>query len=465
MNKHNYMGRTILAMAVSLACLPGAQAAVSPEEAKQLGAKLTRFGAEQDKNADGSIPAYTGGLKKSHPAGANQYEDPFAAEKPLYSITAKNMGEYQALITDGHKALLQRFATFRMDVYPTHRTMAYADWFVDNTVKNATTAKLGGAVEGDKVKGAAPDGQPHQGIPFPIPKNGYEVMWNAMFHFAPPVTMLRDRAWLVDSSGSRNELPGIEAAYLHAWSEPTGKLRKDAYDGVFGFYTSLYSPPTSSGTAFLNFYQPDAAAATPIWIYTPGQRRVRKAPEFAYDIPMSSYAGVLFWDEPWGFVGRMDRFNMKLLGKKELIVPYNVFGATNQKTSDEVLGKQHVNPDTVRFEKRRVWVVEASRKEGARHAYSRRVFYVEEDCWCFVGTESYDNANKLWRVADLYNFPAYDIGGVNNDTWAFNDLQKGNYLIINTGRKEPGNYVRSYKNADGLNIPLTPNAMAAGSVR
>jgi hypothetical protein len=464
MNHFHGIGRTVLAIAAALAIVPS-HAAVPADEAKQLGTKLTRFGADPDKNADGSIPAYTGGLKKARPVGTSQYEDPFAGEKPLYSVTAKNLGEYQALIGEGHKALLQRFPTMRIDVYPTHRTMAYADWFLDNTVKNATTAKLGGAVEGDKVTGAAADGEAFQGIPFPIPKNGYEVMWNMQFHFAPPVTMLRNRSWLVDSNGSKNELPGIEAAYLHPWSEPTGKLRKEAYDGVFGFYTNLYSPPTSAGTAFLNFYQPDAASATPIWIYTPGQRRVRKAPEFAYDIPMSSYAGVLFWDEPWGFVGRMDRFNMKLIGKKEMIVPYNVFGITNQKTSEEVLGKQHVNPDAVRYEKRRVWVVEGTRKEGARHAYSKRVFYVEEDCWCLVGTESYDNGNKLWRVADLYNFPAYDLGGVNNDTWAFNDLQKGNYLIINTGRKEKGNYVRSYKSADGLNIPLTPNAVAAGSVR
>lgn len=464
MNHMHSIGRSVLAMAAVLAIVPS-HAAVPVDEAKQLGAKLTRFGADPDKNADGSIPAYTGGLKRAQPSGASQYEDPFAGEKPLYSVTAKNLGDYQSLITDGHKALLQRYPTLRIDVYPTHRTMAYADWFLDNTVKNATTAKLGGAVEGDKVTGAASDGEPFQGIPFPIPKNGYEVMWNMQFHFAPPVTMLHNRSWLVDSNGNQNELPGIEAAYLHPWSERTGKLRKEAYNGVFGFYTALYSPPTSSGTAFLNFYQPDSASSTPIWIYTPGQRRVRKAPEFAYDIPMSSYAGVLFWDEPWGFVGRMDRFNMKLIGKKEMIVPYNVFGVTNQKTSEEVLGKQHINPDAVRYEKHRVWVVEGTRKEGARHAYSKRVFYVEEDCWCLVGTESYDNGGKLWRVADLYNFPAYDLGGVNNDTWAFNDLQKGNYLIINTGRKEKGNYVRSYKSADGLNIPMTPNAVAASSVR
>lgn len=459
------IGRTALAIAVCIMYAPSSFAAVSADEAKQLGTTLTRFGADPGKNADGSIPAYTGGLKKSHAAGADHYEDPFAGEKPLYAITGKNMGEYQALLSEGTKALLQRYPTYRVDVYPTHRTMTYPDWFLDNTGKNATTAKLGGAVEGDKVTGAAADGGPDQGIPFPIPKTGYEVMWNMMFHFAPPVAMLNNRSWLVDTSGSKVELPGFTAAYMHPWSEQSGKLRKEAYDAVFGFWTTLTSPPTQAGTVFLNYYLPDAAAPTPIWIYTPGQRRVRKAPEFAYDIPMSAYAGVLFWDEPWGFVGRMDRFNMKLVGKKEMIIPYNTFGVTNQKTSDEVLGKQHVNPEAMRWEKHRVWEVEGTRKDGARHAYSKRVFYVDEDCWCLVNTESYDNTGKLWRVSNQYQWPAYDVGGMNSDSFDFNDLQKGNYLVINTGGKDKGSYVRNYKSADGLSIHFTPQAVSGGSVR
>jgi hypothetical protein len=465
MKRLKFIGGTALAVAVSILCAPSSFAAVSADEAKQLGTTLTRFGADAKANADGSIPAYTGGLKKSHPDGADQYADPFVNEKPLYSISAKNMGEYQALLGEGTRTLLQRFPTYRLDVYPTHRSMAYADWFLDNTVKNATTAKLGGSVEGDKVTGTAADGGAYQGIPFPIPKNGYEVMWNAMFHFAPPIAMLSNSSWLVDTNGGKVPLPNFFAAYMHPWSEQTGKLRKEAYDAVFGFWTTLTSPPTQAGTVFLNYYLPDAAAPTPIWIYTPGQRRVRKAPEFAYDIPMSAYAGVLFWDEPWGFVGRMDRFNMKLVGKKEMIIPYNTFGVTNQKTSEEALGKQHVNPEAVRWEKHRVWVVEGTRKEGARHAYSKRVFYVEEDCWCIVGTESYDNAGKLWRIANVYQWPAYDVGGVNGDTFDFIDVQKGNYLVINTGVKDKGNYVRHYKNADGLTIHFNPQAVAAGSVR
>ncbi len=457
--------RSVLALAIALLAAQTGYAAVPAEQASALGKSLTPFGAEAQGNADGSIPAYDGGLKNPPAAGKDQYANPFAGEKPLYAITGKNLAEYEKLLAPGTVEMLKRFPEYRLDVYPTHRTMRYPDWFLENTLKNATTAKLEGAVEGDKVAGAAPDGYPYQGVPFPVPSNGLEVMWNNNLRFSPPVTMLRNRSWLVDTSGSSNELPGIQAAYMSPFSDKTGELRKKAHDSYFAFHTGLYSPSTSAGVQFLNFYKVDSAAPAPIWIYTPGQRRVRKAPEFAYDIPMSSYAGVLLWDEPWGFVGRMDRFDFKLVGKREMIVPYNVFGVTNQNTSEEVLGKNSVNPDTVRWEKRRVWVVEATRKSGARHVYSKRNFYIEEDSWAMVGTESFDDAGKLWRVAHLYTFPAYDVGGLNNNTWSFNDLLKGNYTIINTGRKEPGNFVRSYASSDGLNIKFTPQAISGGSVR
>jgi hypothetical protein len=468
MRKMENMGRLGLGLAFMLSLMGSSHSAVSEEEAAALGKKLTPFGAEAGANADGSIPAYKGGMAApppSYKAGADRYTDPFAGSKPLYSITAENVDTYASLLSEGTMSMLKKMPGYRVDVYPTERTMAYPQWFLDNTKKNATTAKLAGEVEGDRVSGAAPDGYPFQGIPFPIPKNGYEAMWNALFRFGPPVSMMRSKNYFVDTAGKVNDLPGFDAGYFHPWSEETGEMRKKSYNGYFGFSTLLTSPPTQAGTHFLNYYQPDAAADTPIWFYTPGQRRVRKAPEFAYDIPMTAYAGVLFWDEPWAFVGRMDRFDMKLVGKKEIIVPYNVFGITNEKGAD-ALGKQYVSPDAVRWEKRRVWVVEGTRKKDARHAYSKRVFFIEEDCWCFVGAETYDDTGSLWRVTQSAMFPSYDLGGgMNGDTFITYDLLKGNYLVINTDRNVEGNFVRHYKSPEGLNIKMTPQAIASGSVR
>jgi hypothetical protein len=190
------------------------------------------------------------------------------------------------------------------------------------------------------------------------------------------------------------------------------------------------------------------------------------APEFSYDIPIASYSGVMFWDEIYGFVGRMDRFDFKLVGKKEMIVPYNVFGVTNTMLSKDSLDTKHLKNESVRWEKHRVWVVEATRKANARHAYSRRTFYIDEDSWNIVSSDGYDNAGKIWRVTNVLTFPTYDVGGFNSSAWNTIDLIKGNYFVVDIGAKDPGNYFHSYEGMEGLaQLKLTPQAVAAGSAR
>ena len=151
-------------MALLIGVVPTADAG----GASELGKSLTRFGAVAAGNADGSIPAYKGGVQApaSFKPGADRYPDPFANEKPLYSITKDNLAQYKAELSEGTVAMFQYYPDYRIDVYPTHRSIRYPKWFLDNTVKNDGTTKLEGAVEGDKVVGAAPDGYPFQGIPF-----------------------------------------------------------------------------------------------------------------------------------------------------------------------------------------------------------------------------------------------------------------------------------------------------------
>ena len=448
-----------------------AGAAATAEEAKKLGTSLTEWGAEKGPNGDGSIPAYTGGLTQppaGWKSGDDQYVDPYKDDKPLFVIDAKNAAQYDALLGAGEKAMLAAYPTFKMNVYPTRRSVTYPAWVLENTVKNATTAKLVGEVEGDSLSGTAADGLPFPGIPFPIPKTGYEVMWNHHMSFAPAVIHQYSNAFLIDSSGGISDLPKPNEYFVKPWYDKSGKLRKDTFDAVFGFTSELQTPPSSAGVRFLNYYlgKITDGAAQKVWFYTPGQRRVRAAPEFSYDIPIAAYGGVLFWDEIFGMVGRMDRFDFKLVGKKEMIIPYNVFGLTNQVLSKDAIGPRHVTPESVRWEKHRVWVIESTRKESARHAYSRRTFYVEEDCTCIVGSDAYDNGGKLWRVAKIYTFPTYDIGGVSSSTWTYNDLIKSNYAAINLGHKDPGHYIRSYSSGEGLpEMLLTPQAVAGASVR
>lgn len=464
--------KSYLAVAAFAGCAVLAQqamAAATAEEAKQLGTTLTEFGAEKAGNKDGSIPAYAGGLEKLpnyDPKSMDQYIDPYANEKPLYSVDAKNMAQYDAQLTAGTKAMLKQYPTYRLDVYPSHRTFRYPAWVLQNTLKNATTASLTGAVEGDALAGADKGNLPYAGIPFPIPKTGYETLWNQTARYSAAVSHNVGAGYLVDSAGNTIPLPGASEYFVHPWYDKKGTLRAKTFDALFGFSATLTSPPSSAGIVFLNFYTPNAAeGGQRVWFYTPGQRRVRLAPEFSYDVPIASYGGVTVWDDIYGYLGRMDRFDFKLVGKKELLVPYNAFGPTNTLAVKDILGPKHINPSAVRWEKHRIWVVDGTRKETARHVYSRRTFYIDEDCWCIVASEAYDAGGKLWRVSNYYTFPTYDTGGFNIDTWSTNDLIKGNYFILNTGHKEPGNSVRSYDTHEGLPVALTAQAVAAGGIR
>ena len=154
-----------------------ALAQLSPQDAAKLGTSLTPLGGEKAGNADGSIPAWDGGLTKA-PAGwkpGTHYADPFAGEKPLFTIDGKNAAQYAAKLSEGHKAMLKAYPTFRMPVYPAHRTGAAPQRIYDATKKVATTAKL--AEGGNGVTGAV------GGIPFPIPKSGIEVIWNHLLRY------------------------------------------------------------------------------------------------------------------------------------------------------------------------------------------------------------------------------------------------------------------------------------------
>jgi len=441
-------------------------AAVSADEARQLGTTLTEFGAIKAGNEDGSIPAYTGGLKMDRGKGQS-YADPFKGEKPLYTIDAKNVAKYASQLTEGTKALIKRFPdTYKVHVYPTHRSVWYPSWVIQNTLKNATTAKLSGEIIGDGVSGPDEGGFPFAGIPFPIPKTGCEVMWNYKIHVSQPAIYSYNSAWLVDTAGRVSSLPDVVQYHLYPWYEQSKYIRSKGFDAVFGFSSLLTSPPSSAGTYFLNFYLPKGeGGGQQVWFYTPGQRRVRKAPEFAYDVPVASYGGVFFWDEVFGFVGRLDRFDYKLIGKKEIILPYNQYKISNQLQPNEFLGPKHLEPSAVRWEKHRVWVVDSTRKAGARHAYSRRTFYIDEDSWALLASESYDNAGSLWRYAMPITWPIYDMGGIGATGWTTTDIIKGNYITINAGYAMPGHFVRCYSETKDLNIPLTPQAVASSLVR
>ena len=391
-----------------------AQAGVSPEEAKALGTTLTPIGGEKAASKDGTIPEWTGGLT-TPPAGFKAGDgirpNPFASEKPRVVIDAKNMSQHAANLTEGTKALMQLYPTFRVDVYPTHRTVTFPKYVMDNTAKNAVKAKT--LNDGKSIEGA------HAGFPFPIPKTGNEAMWNHLVRFNGQAYQSKYRNFNVDSSGrAALATEGFSVQEYPFWDNS-----KQSADTYWRIKLTYSGPARRAGEALMVVDPLDMGTKDRrAWSYLPGQRRVRVAPDLAHDTPNPGTAGATTFDDTFMFTGSMDRFDFKLVGKKEMLVPYNAYTAVYQSKQDDLLKPNHLNPDLVRWEMHRVWVVEATLKEGKRHVYSKRYFYLDEDSWATLASDEYDARGKLWRTGFAYMAPSYDQPSPYTDMFGHYDL-------------------------------------------
>ena len=410
-----------------------AQAAVSAEEAAKLKSTLTPLGAERAANKDGSIPAWDGGLTKAAPGykPGDARPDPFAAEKPLYSVNAKNMAQYESKLTDGVKALMKKYPDFRIDVYPTHRTAAAPQWVYDNTFKNATRAKL--VDNGHGTEGA------YGGIPFPIPKDGYEVFQNHRLAWTGTYVQAPVRVWVVTGDGKRSMASGGVQSFRRQYYDPEGSLEK--FDGYYALGKFAATEPGSkAGEAILAHDALNASLPRGLWQYLVGQRRVRKAPSVAYDTPDSVTSGIGLFDEAFMLFGPIDKHELKLVGKKELYIPYNNNRAAAAKVADLVTPNT-LNPAQVRWELHRVWEVEATLAAGKRHVVPKRKYYIDEDSWQIVLFDGWDAKGELWRTNYTLTLLAPDIPAVvGNMLWGGYDLQTGAYYLNMASNELPAQY-------------------------
>lgn len=427
---------TLLLAACAAALGGGARAAVSAEEAKALGTTLTEFGSIKAGNADGSIPPYTGGLTKA-PAdfkpGSGFWTNPYKDEKPLLRIDAKNMAQYADRLSDTQKFLLKTYPDYYFDIYPTHRSAAYPEKVLKATMRNATecrSLKEGLAIE-EACRG---------GIPFPIPKTGNEEMWNLAVRYSPTtaVTTAHGRSWFIDSSGK----PTLVSDQITLTERPFYQVdEKDRDPSMYWrTYSMTNSPARLSGsmTMLLDFLDPTVKPDR-AWSYSPGQRRVKLAPEFAYDTPVAQLGGVTFFDELFLFSGKMDRFDFKLVGRKEMYIPYNNYKSYTDCSGTMQFTPDHLNPECERFELHRVWVVESTLKPGQRHAHPKRVYYIDEDGAGAGILDAYDAEGKLARGMLQMTIQLYDVGspwGVKSVTY---DFTKKMFLTV--GDTGAGGYI------------------------
>lgn len=418
------LSKSILAVGLLATASIGVWAKLTPEEIARLGKDLTPLGAEKAGNAEGTIPQWDGGITAPPPnyKPGMHHPDPFADEQPLFIITKANMDEYADHLTPGQKILLETYDTYKIKVYPTHRTAGYPQRIYDATKKIAATAML---VEGgDGVTGAV------IGTPFPIPKQGVEVIWNHLLRYRGEIAARYVAQAAPTRSGNYTlvELPDeFDLVYCHE-----GMTEENLENRIAYFKQKVTAPARLAGGILLvhetlNQVKEHRKA----WLYNPGQRRVRRAPNVAYDNPGTAADGMRTSDQLDLFNGATDRYDWKLVGKKEIYIPYNSYKLhSDQLTYDQILTPLHVNQDLCRYELHRVWVVDATLKEGARHLYKRRTFYVDEDSWQIALVDQYDNRDQLWRISEGHSIEYYDKPCFWYTLEVHTDLQAGRYLAM-----------------------------------
>ena len=417
------------ASAFALMIAGAAGAAVSPQEAARLGVELTPLGGEKAGNAAGTIPAWEGGLSSPAKAGFPNFKspgrapDPFAGDKPLFRITPSNMAQYADRLTEGQKALLRQYKdTYFMDVYTTRRSAASPQRIYDATKRIATTAQL--APGGNGVTGAV------EGIPFPIPKQGVEAFWNHVLRYRADAAQREIGQAAVTTSGSFNMVKFHDEFYV-VYSLPNAK--ESELDNVILYFTQeTVAPARLAGEILLVHETLDQAKENRrAWIYNPGQRRVRRAPNVAFDNPGTAADGLRTADQFDIYNGSPQRYDWKLVGKKELFVPYNAYKLHWAKVkAEDVIRPLHINQDLARYELHRVWVVDSTLKPGQRHIYKRRTLYIDEDSWQIIAVDCYDNRDQLWRVQEGEGINYYNVPTFWTTLEVTYDLQSRRYLAL-----------------------------------
>jgi len=413
----------------------GAHAAVPAEEAATLQDRLTPMGAERAASADGKVPAWQGGLSGEglKIQGNGTPADPYAGDQPLFTIDSGNYPQYQANLTAGQIALLKRYpGQYKLPVYPSHRSVGVSDPVKGWVAQNAIGAKL--VNEGNGIEGF------HGAVAFPIPQNGLEAIWNHITRYrGGSLLSVNDSA--APQAGGDYVITTTEQRFTMA--DQVSNYEPGKVDNMLFYYSHRITAPSRQvGEVVLVHETLDQVKQPRLsWVYSSGQRRVRRAPDNAYDAAGPTTAGLRTADSRDMYNGAPDRYDWKLIGKKELYVPYNSYRlASPSLTYADFLKPGVIDAAPTRYELHRVWEVEATLKPGARHIYSKRRFYLDEDSWTVVENDQYDSRGELWRIGENHTFYRPDAQVLLSAAQVFYDLQAGRYIASNLTNEQARGY-------------------------
>ncbi|MGN8124062.1 DUF1329 domain-containing protein [Pseudomonas sp. 22082] len=434
----------------------GVMAAVPAAEADKLGKSLTPMGAEMAGNADGSIPAWKPMSKNAGTVDSKGFlSDPYASEKPLFTITKQNVDQYKAKLAPGQYAMFQRYPdTFKMPVYPSHRGATVPDAVFAAIKKNATTTTLVSGGNGLENFDTA--------VPFPIPKTGVEVIWNHITRYrGGSVTRLVTQA---------TPQPNGSFSLVYFQDQFVFRDKMKDYDPanpgniLFYFKQKVTAPARLAGGVLLVHETLDQVKEPrSAWVYNAGQRRVRRAPQVSYDGPGTAADGLRTSDNLDMFNGAPDRYDWKLVGKQEMYIASDSYKLDDPKLKyADIIKAGHINQDLARYELRRVWHVTATLKEGQRHIYAKRDFFIDEDTWQAAVIDHYDGRNQLWRVAEAHSQDYYNVQVPWYTLETLYDLQSGRYLALGMKNEEKSAYDFGFT---ATTSDFTPAALRQDGVR
>jgi hypothetical protein len=440
---------------LALGAMANVQAGARPDEVHRLSDDLTPIGAQRSANDSGAIPEWAGGITEPpvpYEPG-DHHPDPFAAEQPLFRISRDNLDKYRDSLGAGQIAMLTRYPDYYLDVYPTHRTAAFPTRIYEMTAKNGVTGAL--SEGGDAVTGVA------EGFPFPFPETGQELIWNHRLRYKGTGSVRHINLVAPTSSGAFTEVT-MTVKTTNPYYRP-GATLESINNRLLLFLQKTNSPARLAGTALLiheslnQVEQPRTA-----WIYNPGQRRVIRAPNVAYDSPTAATDALHVADMTDMFNGALDHFDWELQGKREMYVPYNAYRIhSNEVGYRDLVQRGHLDPAYMRYELHRVWVVEARLRDGFRHINPRRTFYLDEDSYQILMADHYDANGELWRYSEAHPINFYDVPTIWTTIEIHHDLNSSRFASY---RLDPRKPVQPF-NMDLNPKEFTPQALRRSGIR
>jgi uncharacterized protein DUF1329 len=386
--------------------------------------ELTVMGAELAGNEEQTIPAWTGGIT-TPPAAykvGDTHPDPFGNDEVMFTIDFGSMIEFKDQLSPGYMAMMEKHPnTYKLKIYPTRRSASHPQRILDHTTKFSSQARI--IDNGAGLEGIV------QGIPFPQPANGEQAIWNSRLSFKGGGIKRYINSTAPTEKG-KYQLSVVLQEIM--FPRQVAEVTQENFDGILARGINYVQSPIKAAGAMILFHANLNSVGTErnVWFYNPKKRRVKRAPRVAGSTPSSASDGIHLQDQNGMFSGKITDFNWQLLGKKEMYIPYNAYQLHSDTVSpDDIIKPGHMNQQLGRYELHRVWMVEATRKEGVDHPHKRRVYYLDEDSWHITMAEHYDDDDQLDRFSESHTVNYYEVPVLASTLDAFYQLNTKRYFL------------------------------------